>query len=188
MHFKVQCLVTLCFLSHSICRLEWKPLFWKSLSHTHSYSPITVESDFNNPLYEAGVSKRFKVFLYTIKHSNLFFVLSFEIFLSCQTMNWLLISYFDHRIRGSMKYLFKGESDSVRIKLYTKILFFLQTNSMVKRPLSPFIIMFWLSFFFCHHNVSGLSIFSKVLYFDLLHWYGGLPNVGPTSRSRFLYH
>lgn len=44
-------------LTLSICRLEWKPLFWKSLSHTHSYSPITVESDFNNPLYEAGVSK-----------------------------------------------------------------------------------------------------------------------------------
>uniref|UniRef100_A0A3P9KXN6 Seizure related 6 homolog (mouse)-like 2 n=1 Tax=Oryzias latipes TaxID=8090 RepID=A0A3P9KXN6_ORYLA len=41
----------------NICRLEWKPRFWKSLSHTHSYSPITVESDFNNPLYEAGVSK-----------------------------------------------------------------------------------------------------------------------------------
>lgn len=40
----------------SVCRLQWKPLFWKSLSHTHSYSPITVESDFNNPLYEAGVS------------------------------------------------------------------------------------------------------------------------------------
>ncbi|CAF91802.1 unnamed protein product [Tetraodon nigroviridis] len=38
-------------------KLEWKPLFWKSLSHTHSYSPITVESDFNNPLYEAGVSR-----------------------------------------------------------------------------------------------------------------------------------
>uniref|UniRef100_A0A8B9JNW2 Seizure 6-like protein 2 n=1 Tax=Astyanax mexicanus TaxID=7994 RepID=A0A8B9JNW2_ASTMX len=36
-------------------KLQWKPLFWKSLSHTHSYSPITVESDFNNPLYEAGV-------------------------------------------------------------------------------------------------------------------------------------
>lgn len=60
--FKVRCEVTLRFLlAHSICRLEWKPLFWKSLSHTHSYSPITVESDFNNPLYEAGVSKRAKV-------------------------------------------------------------------------------------------------------------------------------
>lgn len=46
------------FVLHSICRLEWKPHFWKSLSHTHSYSPITVESDFNNPLYEAGVSTR----------------------------------------------------------------------------------------------------------------------------------
>uniref|UniRef100_A0A669BRU8 Seizure related 6 homolog like 2 n=1 Tax=Oreochromis niloticus TaxID=8128 RepID=A0A669BRU8_ORENI len=46
------------FVFHSICRLEWKPHFWKSLSHTHSYSPITVESDFNNPLYEAGVSTR----------------------------------------------------------------------------------------------------------------------------------
>uniref|UniRef100_A0A3B4AL57 Uncharacterized protein n=1 Tax=Periophthalmus magnuspinnatus TaxID=409849 RepID=A0A3B4AL57_9GOBI len=44
------------YMYYTICRLEWKPLFWKSLSHTHSYSPITVESDFNNPLYEAGVS------------------------------------------------------------------------------------------------------------------------------------
>uniref|UniRef100_A0A8C2D9G7 Seizure related 6 homolog (mouse)-like 2 n=1 Tax=Cyprinus carpio TaxID=7962 RepID=A0A8C2D9G7_CYPCA len=42
-------------VSLSVCRWQWKPLFWKSLSHTHSYSPITVESDFNNPLYEAGV-------------------------------------------------------------------------------------------------------------------------------------
>ncbi|XP_059204493.1 seizure protein 6 homolog isoform X1 [Centropristis striata] len=45
----------------NICRLEWKPLFWKSLSHTHSYSPITVESDFNNPLYEAGDTREYEV-------------------------------------------------------------------------------------------------------------------------------
>uniref|UniRef100_A0AAV2KM49 Immunoglobulin V-set domain-containing protein n=1 Tax=Knipowitschia caucasica TaxID=637954 RepID=A0AAV2KM49_KNICA len=44
----------------NICRLEWKPLFWKSLSHTHSYSPITVESDFNNPLYEAGDTREYE--------------------------------------------------------------------------------------------------------------------------------
>uniref|UniRef100_A0A8C7XG03 Seizure related 6 homolog (mouse)-like 2 n=1 Tax=Oryzias sinensis TaxID=183150 RepID=A0A8C7XG03_9TELE len=44
-----------------ICRLEWKPRFWKSLSHTHSYSPITVESDFNNPLYEAGDTREYEV-------------------------------------------------------------------------------------------------------------------------------
>uniref|UniRef100_A0A8C9TAS8 Seizure related 6 homolog like 2 n=1 Tax=Scleropages formosus TaxID=113540 RepID=A0A8C9TAS8_SCLFO len=40
---------------------RWKPLFWKSLSHTHSYSPITVESDFNNPLYEAGDTREYEV-------------------------------------------------------------------------------------------------------------------------------
>uniref|UniRef100_A0A674MG87 Seizure related 6 homolog like 2 n=1 Tax=Takifugu rubripes TaxID=31033 RepID=A0A674MG87_TAKRU len=48
-------------LIRSVCRLEWKPLFWKSLSHTHSYSPITVESDFNNPLYEAGDTREYEV-------------------------------------------------------------------------------------------------------------------------------
>ncbi|MCJ8739210.1 hypothetical protein PDJAM_G00044570 [Pangasius djambal] len=45
----------------NVCRLQWKPLFWKSLSHTHSYSPITVESDFNNPLYEAGDTREYEV-------------------------------------------------------------------------------------------------------------------------------
>uniref|UniRef100_A0A6Q2XR46 Seizure 6-like protein 2 n=1 Tax=Esox lucius TaxID=8010 RepID=A0A6Q2XR46_ESOLU len=49
------------FLSISVCRLQWKPIFWKSLSHTHSYSPITVESDFNNPLYEAGDTREYEV-------------------------------------------------------------------------------------------------------------------------------
>uniref|UniRef100_A0A6Q2Z757 Seizure 6-like protein 2 n=1 Tax=Esox lucius TaxID=8010 RepID=A0A6Q2Z757_ESOLU len=42
-------------------KLQWKPIFWKSLSHTHSYSPITVESDFNNPLYEAGDTREYEV-------------------------------------------------------------------------------------------------------------------------------
>uniref|UniRef100_A0A8C7FC07 Seizure related 6 homolog like 2 n=1 Tax=Oncorhynchus kisutch TaxID=8019 RepID=A0A8C7FC07_ONCKI len=45
----------------NVCRLQWKPLFWKSLSHTHSYSPITVENDFNNPLYEAGDTREYEV-------------------------------------------------------------------------------------------------------------------------------
>ncbi|KPP63113.1 seizure 6-like protein 2-like [Scleropages formosus] len=45
----------------NMCRFQWKPLFWKSLSHTHSYSPITVESDFNNPLYEAGDTREYEV-------------------------------------------------------------------------------------------------------------------------------
>uniref|UniRef100_A0A8C4I7G1 Seizure related 6 homolog (mouse)-like 2 n=1 Tax=Dicentrarchus labrax TaxID=13489 RepID=A0A8C4I7G1_DICLA len=37
-------------------------LLWTlSLSHTHSYSPITVESDFNNPLYEAGDTREYEV-------------------------------------------------------------------------------------------------------------------------------
>ncbi|XP_066577793.1 seizure protein 6 homolog isoform X2 [Amia ocellicauda] len=43
------------------CRLQWKSLFGLSLSHTHSYSPITVESDFNNPLYEAGDTREYEV-------------------------------------------------------------------------------------------------------------------------------
>lgn len=38
----------------SLPRLQGKSLF--SFSGSHSYSPITVESDFSNPLYEAGVS------------------------------------------------------------------------------------------------------------------------------------
>ncbi|KAH0626406.1 hypothetical protein JD844_001367 [Phrynosoma platyrhinos] len=33
---------------------QGKTLFGFSFSSSHSYSPITVESDFNNPLYEAG--------------------------------------------------------------------------------------------------------------------------------------
>lgn len=38
----------------SFSRLQGKSLF--GFSGSHSYSPITVESDFSNPLYEAGVS------------------------------------------------------------------------------------------------------------------------------------
>uniref|UniRef100_A0A8D0GUQ7 Seizure related 6 homolog like 2 n=1 Tax=Sphenodon punctatus TaxID=8508 RepID=A0A8D0GUQ7_SPHPU len=38
-------------------KFQGKSLFGLSFSSSHSYSPITVESDFNNPLYEAGVSK-----------------------------------------------------------------------------------------------------------------------------------
>lgn len=38
----------------SLPRLQGKSLF--GFSGSHSYSPITVESDFSNPLYEAGVS------------------------------------------------------------------------------------------------------------------------------------
>lgn len=41
-------------LSPPFPRLQGKSLF--GFSGSHSYSPITVESDFNNPLYEAGVS------------------------------------------------------------------------------------------------------------------------------------
>ncbi|KAJ6653365.1 hypothetical protein lerEdw1_009266 [Lerista edwardsae] len=39
-------------------KVQGKSLFGFSFSSSHSYSPITVESDFNNPLYEAGVSGR----------------------------------------------------------------------------------------------------------------------------------
>lgn len=41
-------------LSSPFPRLQGKSLF--GFSGSHSYSPITVESDFSNPLYEAGVS------------------------------------------------------------------------------------------------------------------------------------
>lgn len=41
-------------LSPPFSRLQGKSLF--GFSGSHSYSPITVESDFSNPLYEAGVS------------------------------------------------------------------------------------------------------------------------------------
>lgn len=41
-------------LSPLFPRLQGKSLF--GFSGSHSYSPITVESDFSNPLYEAGVS------------------------------------------------------------------------------------------------------------------------------------
>ena len=41
-------------ISPSFPRLQGKSLF--GFSGSHSYSPITVESDFSNPLYEAGVS------------------------------------------------------------------------------------------------------------------------------------
>jgi hypothetical protein len=41
-------------LSPPFPRLQGKSLF--GFSGSHSYSPITVESDFSNPLYEAGVS------------------------------------------------------------------------------------------------------------------------------------
>lgn len=40
--------------SSTFPRLQGKSLF--GFSGSHSYSPITVESDFSNPLYEAGVS------------------------------------------------------------------------------------------------------------------------------------
>ncbi|XP_069044464.1 seizure protein 6 homolog isoform X2 [Lepisosteus oculatus] len=42
-------------------KFQGKSLFGLSLSHTHSYSPITVESDFNNPLYEAGDTREYEV-------------------------------------------------------------------------------------------------------------------------------
>uniref|UniRef100_A0A7N4P6L4 Seizure 6-like protein 2 n=1 Tax=Sarcophilus harrisii TaxID=9305 RepID=A0A7N4P6L4_SARHA len=42
-------------------KLQGKSLF--GFSGSHSYSPITVESDFSNPLYEAGVSKNLHLVL-----------------------------------------------------------------------------------------------------------------------------
>uniref|UniRef100_A0A452GVA2 Uncharacterized protein n=1 Tax=Gopherus agassizii TaxID=38772 RepID=A0A452GVA2_9SAUR len=38
-------------------KFQGKSLFGFSFSSSHSYRPITVESDFSNPLYEAGVSR-----------------------------------------------------------------------------------------------------------------------------------
>ncbi|XP_006977137.1 seizure 6-like protein 2 isoform X2 [Peromyscus maniculatus bairdii] len=40
-------------------KLQGKSLF--GFSGSHSYSPITVESDFNNPLYEAGDTREYEV-------------------------------------------------------------------------------------------------------------------------------
>ncbi|XP_028670627.1 LOW QUALITY PROTEIN: seizure protein 6 homolog [Erpetoichthys calabaricus] len=42
-------------------KFQGKSLFGFSLSSSHSYSPITVESDFNNPLYEAGDTREYEV-------------------------------------------------------------------------------------------------------------------------------
>lgn len=42
-------------------KFQGKTLFGFSLSSSHSYSPITVESDFNNPLYEAGDTREYEV-------------------------------------------------------------------------------------------------------------------------------
>ncbi|XP_074427449.1 seizure protein 6 homolog [Larus michahellis] len=42
-------------------KCQGKPLFGFSFSSSHSYSPITVEGDFNNPLYEAGDTREYEV-------------------------------------------------------------------------------------------------------------------------------
>uniref|UniRef100_A0ACB8EVI8 Seizure protein 6 n=1 Tax=Sphaerodactylus townsendi TaxID=933632 RepID=A0ACB8EVI8_9SAUR len=42
-------------------KFQGKSLFGFSFSSSHSYSPITVESDFNNPLYEAGDTREYEV-------------------------------------------------------------------------------------------------------------------------------
>nr|XP_006011396.1 PREDICTED: seizure protein 6 homolog [Latimeria chalumnae] len=42
-------------------KLQGKSIFGFSFSSSHSYSPITVESDFNNPLYEAGDTREYEV-------------------------------------------------------------------------------------------------------------------------------
>ncbi|XP_069100213.1 seizure 6-like protein 2 [Pleurodeles waltl] len=42
-------------------KFQGKSIFGFSFSNSHSYSPITVESDFNNPLYEAGDTREYEV-------------------------------------------------------------------------------------------------------------------------------
>ncbi|CAJ0964356.1 unnamed protein product [Ranitomeya imitator] len=42
-------------------KFQGKSLFGFSFPASHSYSPITVESDFNNPLYEAGDTREYEV-------------------------------------------------------------------------------------------------------------------------------
>ncbi|XP_067419950.1 seizure 6-like protein 2 isoform X2 [Emydura macquarii macquarii] len=42
-------------------KFQGKSLFGFSFSSSHSYRPITVESDFNNPLYEAGDTREYEV-------------------------------------------------------------------------------------------------------------------------------
>ncbi|KAM6389890.1 seizure protein 6 homolog, partial [Rhynochetos jubatus] len=42
-------------------KFQGKTLLGFSFSSSHSYSPITVESDFHNPLYEAGDTREYEV-------------------------------------------------------------------------------------------------------------------------------
>ncbi|KAM9148086.1 seizure 6-like protein 2 isoform 3-T3 [Pangshura tecta] len=42
-------------------KFQGKSLFGFSFSSSHSYRPITVESDFSNPLYEAGDTREYEV-------------------------------------------------------------------------------------------------------------------------------
>ncbi|XP_043942251.1 seizure 6-like protein 2 [Protopterus annectens] len=42
-------------------KLQGKTFFGFSFANSHSYSPITVESDFNNPLFEAGDTREYEV-------------------------------------------------------------------------------------------------------------------------------
>ncbi|KAM4698391.1 seizure 6-like protein 2 isoform 1-T1 [Rhinophrynus dorsalis] len=42
-------------------KFQGKSLFGFTFPASHSYSPITVESDFNNPLYEAGDTREYEV-------------------------------------------------------------------------------------------------------------------------------
>lgn len=179
------------FLTHSICRLEWKPLFWKSLSHTHSYSPITVESDFNNPLYEAGVSVRLIIYPNWDYFMSACFCIKWNLFhlfgnillfwiLNRFFLYWL-ISHLDHRIHGSMKCPFKGENVLPRIKKKKNTERFKSFGKQI-RPHSPF-LSFILNYLCFTLTVSLVYQLWKCFIFDLLHWYGGLPNLGPTSRS-----
>uniref|UniRef100_UPI00398F3A85 seizure protein 6 homolog n=1 Tax=Pristiophorus japonicus TaxID=55135 RepID=UPI00398F3A85 len=42
-------------------KFQGKSIFRLPLSNSHSYSPITIESDFSNPLYEAGDTREYEV-------------------------------------------------------------------------------------------------------------------------------
>lgn len=154
------------FLARSICRLEWKPLFWKSLSHTHSYSPITVESDFNNPLYEAGVSEPLRIEI----ELTFDFLVAIRSFVKHFSLDMSL--FFPHRrIRGSTKCPFEGEQPDWDEGEDTKSFTFFGEH---ERPHSPFLTLIFKTLYFrCTVSDPGFFIV-EVLSVDLLHWCGGV--------------
>ncbi|KAJ8347357.1 hypothetical protein SKAU_G00287580 [Synaphobranchus kaupii] len=58
----LSCLIGGIYMYYAIaCRQHGRPLFRKPLSHRHAYSPISVKTDFNNSVYEAGDTREYEV-------------------------------------------------------------------------------------------------------------------------------